>query len=157
MLSELGPDGIHNQMLQQPPSKGRSLLLAIANKSVKECSLAPSWKEATITIIPKKQLIIDPSKYRSISLTSCIGRWWRSSSLPASRSRRNNILKSYQSCFKRHRSTNANLTFQGQKSIEARHQHKSCLKVFLDVNLGIAFEPIFSSISKSILASPSTR
>ena len=121
-------------MLQHLPPEGRSLLLVIANKSVKEGSLAPSWKEATITMIPKKQLTNDPSKYRPISLTSGIGKLVEK--LIAARLSfylEENNMKNYQSGFRRHRSTNDNLTFLSQKSMEALNQHKSCLAVFLDV------------------------
>ena len=130
-----GPDGVHNQMLQHLPQDGRMLLLRIVNKSLKDGSLATRWKEATVIIIPKKKLTNDASKYRPISLTSCVGKLVEKlvTSRLAFFLESKNIIKPYQSGFRRNRSSNDNLTFLTQKAAEALDQSKSLLTVFLEV------------------------
>lgn len=70
-----GDDRIHNILLKRlPASYVSKILVKLINLSVKT-ELPVSWKEAIITMIPKKDhKSSDPSDYRPISLTSCVGK-----------------------------------------------------------------------------------
>ncbi len=73
--SAAGPDGIHNIMLKHLPDNFQYILLALANKTIQDSELDPSWKIAHIRMIPKTpNHRDDPKNYRPISLLSCIGK-----------------------------------------------------------------------------------
>jgi len=61
-------------MIKNLPEKYLEYINELANKSLKECILPENWKTAQMTMIPKKGSKSDPNNYRSISLTSCIGK-----------------------------------------------------------------------------------
>ena len=133
--SATGLDGIHNNMLANLPPSGLHFLLHLANTSLSESVLPSEWKTANVKMLPKKALSNDPSKYRPISLTSCVGKLIER--LVANRLTRyldqNNIIKKEQSGFRKHRSTIDNLLFMSQKGVEAINRGKSCVAIFFDI------------------------
>ena len=87
-----GPDKIHNEMLANLGAKSKEILLALYNKTWAQGQVPKAWKLAIINPILKKGKRADqPSSYRPISLTSCVGKlgeriinsrlyWWLESS-----------------------------------------------------------------------------
>jgi hypothetical protein len=71
-----GDDRIHNILLKRlPASYVSKILIKLINLSVKT-ELPVSWKEAIITMIPKKDhKSSDPCDYRPTSLTNCVGKF----------------------------------------------------------------------------------
>ena len=66
-----GPDGVPNELLQQLSTRGKSLLLALVNKSWTAAEVPASWRNAEIIAIPKKgKPPSELSSYRPISLLS---------------------------------------------------------------------------------------
>ena len=73
--STSGQDRIHNQMLKNLPEKTLVDILNLFNLSLIKGELPKAWKTACITMIPKKsKASSDPSNYRPISVTSCLGK-----------------------------------------------------------------------------------
>ena len=123
-----GPDDIHYQLLKHLPTSTLLILLEIFNNIWKTGNIPKSWKEATVIPIPKPDKDhTDPTNYRPIALTSCICKtmermindrltWFLEA---------NNIIKDYQSGFRRHRSTNDHLvrleTFIREAFIKKEH------------------------------------
>ena len=70
-----GPDGITTKMLQELGPRGKAALLEIANRSWRKKQVPTVWKRANIVAIPKPgKLPENPSSFRPISLTSCVGK-----------------------------------------------------------------------------------
>jgi hypothetical protein len=68
-----GAGKINNYMLKNLSYSFLYLLTLIINLSLSHSTLSLSWKEATLTVIPKKEEHpSDPTKYRPISLTICV-------------------------------------------------------------------------------------
>ena len=66
-----GPDGVPNELLQQLSTRGKTLLLALVNKSWTAADVPASWRTAEIVAIPKKgKPPSELSSYRPISLLS---------------------------------------------------------------------------------------
>jgi exonuclease III len=133
--SAAGPDEIHNSLLVNLPRSGREVLLMLVNKSLTESVLPGAWKESRITMIPKKSASTDPSGYRPISLTSCVGklaeRFVRNRL--NNHVKANNIIVMEQSGFREGRSTTDNLLFMTQKGCEAMSTGRDCLAIFFDI------------------------
>jgi hypothetical protein len=73
--SACGKDGVHNIMLKNMSCLFIHILTRMINQSLSESVLAGSWKDAIVSMIPKKDgYSSDPNKYRPISLTSCVGK-----------------------------------------------------------------------------------
>ena len=70
-----GEAQVQNIFLKHLPYEYVSKMLsALVNRVVTE-GIPQTWKEAKITMIPKKEgMSRDPEKYRPISLTSCLGK-----------------------------------------------------------------------------------
>ena len=112
-----GEDHISNELLKQLPSTAQLHLLNLINLSLECCYLPDSWKLAKITMIPKKQINEDPSNYRSISLTSCLGKLIEKIIQKRLYTfvEKNRLLCDEQSGFRKHRRTCDNLIYLTQK------------------------------------------
>ena len=102
------------------------MVLLLANQSYKHGKTAKSWKNAQITIIPKKNNnLSDPSTYRPISVT-CFGKLverlikMRVEDFPTA----NKILIKKQSGLRSSRRTTDNLIFLTQKVRESFNRGK---------------------------------
>ena len=131
-----GHDEVNNLMLKNLPYSFVCLLVRMANISIEKGELAVSWKRSRVTMIPKKTgYSEDPTCYRPISLTSCVGKLIErivtgqlSSFLES-----NNLLVDEQSGFRGHRSTQDNLLFLTQKISETLARKKKCICIFFDI------------------------
>jgi len=131
-----GEDGIHNMMLKNCPPCFRELLLKLINQSIGTKLLSDEWKIACVTMIPKKDgYSKDPTCYRPISLTSCLGKLVERmvANRLVSFLEENNLLIKEQSGFRRHRGTNDNLLFLTQKVSECLKRGKKCISIFFDI------------------------
>jgi hypothetical protein len=87
-------------------------------------------------MIPKKEAYSsDPSKYRPISLTSCLGKLYERCIVVrlVSYLETNKLLSNYQSGFRNRRSTSDNLLFLTQKIRESFNRKKNALTIFFDI------------------------
>ena len=70
-----GPDQIHYLMLKHLPETALKLLLSIYNRLWTECYYPHQWNISTIIPIPKPgKDHSNPTNYRPIALTSCLGK-----------------------------------------------------------------------------------
>ena len=70
-----GPDKIHNEMLQNLGTQGKRVLLHLLNLTWTSGKLPNTWKNAIVTpILKDNKDPKEPSSYRPISLTSCVGK-----------------------------------------------------------------------------------
>ena len=70
-----GPDKIHYLMLKHLPETALKLLLSIYNRLWTECYYPHQWNISTIIPIPKPgKDHSNPTNYRPIALTSCLGK-----------------------------------------------------------------------------------
>ena len=70
-----GPDRIHNLMIKNIPETSLPYFLKIFNTMWISSYIPEGWKKATIVPIPKLEKDSrDPTNYRPISLTSCVGK-----------------------------------------------------------------------------------
>ena len=134
--SSPGEDGVHNRFLKKLSSKGMDLLLKIVNMSHIE-GLPSTWKAATITMIPKKDIkSTNYADYRPISLLSCAGK--------VAEHVVKNILYDFlensiliikeQSGFRNKRGTTDNLLFMTQKIQECLNRKKKVCGIFFDIS-----------------------
>ena len=73
--SSAGPTRIHNKMLKRLPDKVLQSIVTLANITLQQGKLPNAWKSARVTMIPKgKSASSDPSSYRPISVTCCLGK-----------------------------------------------------------------------------------
>lgn len=136
MNSAPGEDSIYNVYLKNLPSKYFEILKKLFSRCLTEGYYPSSWKIALITMIPKKTRSENPSDYRPISLTSCLGKLLEK--IVKKRFQRfldeNRIIVSYQSGFRRQRSTRDNLFFLTQKIAESFNRNKKLLSLFFDIS-----------------------
>ena len=104
-------------MIKNLPENYIKYLCSLANKSLYECLLPENWKTAQMTMIPKKGTNNDPNNYRSISLTSCIGKLIEKiiEKRLSNFLNKKKILINEQSGFRKHRRTTDNLLYLTQK------------------------------------------
>ena len=131
-----GADNISNEMIKNLPEKYLKYIKELANKSLKECILPENWKTAQMTMIPKKGPKNDPNNYRSISLTSCIGKLIEKliENRLSKYLKKNNILINEQSGFRKHRRTTDNLLFLTQKVKEQFNRKKKVCTLLFDIS-----------------------
>ena len=131
-----GPDYIHYQLLKHLPNSSLRVLLQCFNNIWKTGNIPKTWKEATVSPIPKPDKDnANPTNYRPIALTSCSCKtmqhmindrltWFFEA---------NNIIANFQSGFRRNRSTNDHLvrleSFIGEAFIKKEHS----VSVFFDL------------------------
>jgi len=123
-------------MIKNLPEKYLEYINELANKSLKECILPENWKTAQMTMIPKKGSKSDPNNYRSISLTSCIGKLIEKliENRLSKYLKKNNILINEQSGFRKLRRTTDNLLFLTQKVKEQFNRKKKVCTLFFDIS-----------------------
>lgn len=111
-------------------------LLALSNQSLQECLLPDSWKTAQMTMVPKKGDKSDPNNYRSISLTSCIGKLTEKmfEKRLSKYLKEKNILIKQQSGFRKNRRTSDNLLYITQKIKEQFNRKKKVISLFFDIS-----------------------
>jgi len=123
--------------LKHLPHSYRIHILELFNRCIREKTHPKAWKLARITMIPKKDNdTSNPSNYRPISVTSCLGKLLER--LVCLRLvtflESNNIISKYQSGFRRHRSTKDNLLFLTQKICESFNRGKNVCAIFFDIS-----------------------
>ena len=69
-----GPDKITNHMIKNFPASFLEVVLELFNLTLKCEKIPESWKIASIQMIPKKNVSSNPTDYRPISLTFCLGK-----------------------------------------------------------------------------------
>jgi hypothetical protein len=134
--SAVGQDGIHNLFLVNTNNRFRIILLQLINNAVLNNTIPKNWKEAIITIIPKKDTkSSNPKDYRPISVTSCLGKL-------AERMikirlmdylEEHKLIVNQQSGFRKHRQTKDNLVHLIQKSVESFNRKKKVCAIFFDI------------------------
>ena len=134
--SSPGPDDISYSMIQHLPLSGRSQLLQLYNNIWQTGVYPDSWRQAIVVPIfkPGKDPL-HPSSYRPISLTSCLSKilekminfrliWYIE---------KNSLFASYQSGFRKFRSTQDNLS-KLETAIHNNFLQKSHLSaIFFDI------------------------
>jgi len=131
-----GPDKITNEMLKHMGPKTKTKLLALFNNGWKSGHLPQSWREADMVPIHKKgKDRKKASSYRPISLTSCVGKLlerminsrlvWHLES--------NNIITPEQAGFRKHRSTEDQVTYIAQKIEDGFQDKHHTLAVWIDL------------------------
>ena len=134
--SATGSDRIHNQMLKDLPSNGKTLVLTIINEIWEEGKYPSEWKVSKIIPLLKpnkdKQQI---KSYRPIALTSCLGKLterminrrlvWRLD--------KDNVFHPSQCGFRPKSGTTDALLKITEKCHEGLHQKKYSVLVFLDL------------------------
>jgi hypothetical protein len=135
--SATGFDGIHNSFLKNLPLPYVESILILFNKCIEERHMPPAWKNAKITMIPKKdQPKTIPSNYRPISVSSCLGKLYER--LVGLRLytflEQKQLINRYQSGFRAHRSTQDNLLFMTQKISESFNRCWNVSSIFFDIS-----------------------
>ncbi|XP_062711599.1 uncharacterized protein LOC134289590 [Aedes albopictus] len=70
-----GPDNIGYPMLKHLPASAKTSFLELVNQMWRENSFLQDWRKSIVIPIPKAKINTrDPTKYRPISLTSCVGK-----------------------------------------------------------------------------------
>lgn len=135
--SAMGPDEIHNLYLKNLPPHFLNYLLVLFNSCVRNNCYPEVWKLALVKMLPKKNSnLSEPSSYRPISITSCLGKLYER--LIANRLREflesKNILTKIQSGFRTQRSTTDNILFLTQKITESFNNKKNLIATFFDIS-----------------------
>ena len=131
-----GIDNVNNILLKGLSENFLEVVRKLFNKCLSTGEWPKNWKHSKITMIPKKSdNKQDPTNYRPISLTSCIGKL-----LEKIIKRRlsdfleeNNLIASCQSGFRAHRRTTDNLFFLTQKIKESFNKGKRVCGLFFDI------------------------
>ena len=132
-----GSDGINNKNIINLSLLGKEFFLKIINKSWNSGDLLLDWKTAVVTMIKKKESdLSDPTNYRPISLTKCLGKLCEK----MIKLRliyfldKHNLLSIYQSGFRSKRQTTDNLLFLSQKTLEAIDSGNYTCGVVFDIH-----------------------
>lgn len=127
-------DGLSNQMLLKMPREFCLLVVKLINLTLTNGRIPLSWKHAKVSMIPKdNNKLNDPSFYRPISLTSCLGK------LVEKVIQRRlygylesmQLISAQQSGFRKYRRTSDNLVFLTQKIKENFNRKKKTFVFFL--------------------------
>lgn len=123
-------------MIKQLPANLKKDILNLANLNLKESSVPDSWKLAQMTMIPKKGNSSDHSDYRSISLTSCLGKLIERiiQKRLYKYAEKNKLLVDQQSGFRRKRRCVDNLFYLTQKVKENFSRKKKVCSLFFDIS-----------------------
>uniref|UniRef100_A0A0B7BSI4 Reverse transcriptase domain-containing protein n=1 Tax=Arion vulgaris TaxID=1028688 RepID=A0A0B7BSI4_9EUPU len=131
-----GNDGITNEMIIEMGRQAKKKLLEIFNCSWKSGVIPKEWKEAILIPIKKTgKDPTDPSSYRPISLLSCVGKllermintrlMWHLEE--------KGLLLPQQARFRKHRSTEDQVTYIAQEIEDAFQEGKQTLAVWVDL------------------------
>lgn len=122
-------------MIKKLPGQFLEKILDLFNLCIEKSSVPDSWKISRITMIPKKKISSDPTKYRPISVTSCLGKVLER--IVTNRLYRflesKGLISKAQSGFRQHRRTSDNLVFLSQKVGEALLRKKKACGLFFDI------------------------
>ena len=135
--SSMGLDNIHYLMLKNLPNCSLEMVRALFNKCIIQSKIPETWKEAKITMIPKKgEDKSNPNSYRPISVTSCLGKILEKvmANRLYSYLESNKLLTNIQSGFRKHRRTSDNLFFLTQKVAESFNRKKNVCCLFFDIS-----------------------
>lgn len=139
----LDQDGISNKIIRKLPDRLLMLLVKLFNNCLMENSYCSNWKNATVTMIPKKGDKTNINNYRPISSTPCLMKLFER--IIAIRLKKflhkNNILVKYQSGFRNDRQTKDNLVFLTQKSLEHMKRKRKAICILFDIKQ--AFDKIW--------------
>ena len=131
-----GPDGVTNEMIANLGIMAQMSLLMFINRTWKESKIPTQWRTARVTPILKKgKPAGQPSSYRPISLTSCLGKiaermvnsrlyYWLEN---------NKLLNNAQAGFRRKSRTEDQLFRLIQNVIDGFQEGKSTTAVFIDL------------------------
>ena len=141
-------------MIKHIPENFQQLLLQLANQSIQNGELDPTWKLAHIKMIPKtKNKREDPKNYRPISLLSCIGKLIERiiQAHLYNYIESKNLLIHQQSGFRQSRRTADNLIYLSQKVQESFNRKKKVGTIFFDISK--AFDEVWHKglLAKMIL------
>ena len=130
-----GPDKITNHMIKNFPASFLEVVLELFNLTLKCEKIPESWKIASIQMIPKKNVSSNPTDYRPISLTSCLGKLCEKIIGNRMRSflEENKKLSKRQSGFRKKRGTWDNLVYLAQKIAENINRGQKLLCIFFDI------------------------
>ena len=134
--SSAGPDIISYRLIKNLPESFLKKILNFFNLCLAKSIIPKQWKISRISMIPKKRTSNDPSKYRPISVTSCLGKILER----IVRNRlykyleENNLICLQQSGFRTHRRTADNLVFMTQKISETFNRKKKVCSLFFDIS-----------------------
>lgn len=145
--SSAGPDKIHNVMIKNASNEFKNVILKLFNLSISNQKLPSIWKQASVTMIPKKGKDKSlASSYRPISLTSCLAKTCERLTLNRLQVflKSKDIIIKQQSGFRSHRQTNDNLVYLLQKVKENFNKKKmNTVAVFFDIEK--AFDKVWHS------------
>ena len=141
-----GPDKIHNEMLTNLGTVGMQVILNLINLTWSSGQIPDMWKLATIKPILKKgKPEENPSSYRPISLTSCLGKlaerminnrlyWWLETS---------NILNNHQAGFRAGNRTDDQLFRLSQRVIDGFQDEDKLSTTAVFVDLQQAYDRVW--------------
>lgn len=131
-----GQDEIRNEMLKNMPPIMIEKLLELFNNLWNQCTYPQEWKEAIVVpILKQNKDPLNPSSYRPVSLTSCLGKvlekmvnarldWYLENK---------NIISPFQSGFRGGRSTMDNLIILEDEIQDAFMRREHAVAVFFDI------------------------
>ena len=131
-----GPDGVTNEMIINLGTGGRQHLLDLINQSWMQGIFPKEWKEAEIIPIAKKgKPKENKESYRPISLLSCLGKTMERlvNNRLLNFLEEKNILDNCQSGFRKHRSTDDQITYLAQEIEDAFQNKHKLLATFFDL------------------------
>ena len=141
-----GPDFITYETLTHYPDSALRTLTQLYNNILDTAHIPSTFKHSIITVIPKPNK--DRTKlnsYRPITLTSTLGKLLEK--IIATRlthfATQNNIIKTYQTGFRKHRNAEENTTHLIQTTIQAFNQNKC--KILISLDLKQAFDRTWHS------------
>ena len=131
-----GPDGISYEIIKNVPEPMKTSILELFNK-IWACGNYPTqWREAlVIPVLKEGKPSEDPTSYRPISLTCCLGKlmekmvserliWYLE---------KRKLLVNYQAGFRKNRSTTDNLTMLKDEIERAFRKREHLVAVFFDL------------------------
>lgn len=131
----LDQNGLSNKIIKKLPDRMVGLVVKLFNLCLLDNKFCYNWKNAFITMIPKKGDRTNINNYRPISSTSCLMKLFER--IIASRLRKfmhqNKILIKYQSGFRNERQTKDNLMFLTQKSMENLQRKRKAICILFDI------------------------
>ena len=143
--SASGQDRITNRMLKNLPNFFLKILAKFFNLCLSQSEIPDDWKVSKVTMIPKKKISSDPSNYRPISVTSCLGKVLEriiTNRLYLFLTKKGFLCKQ-QSGFRKNRRTADNLVFFTQKVSESLIRGKKVCSLFFDISQ--AFDKVWHS------------
>ena len=145
--TSVGPDKLHYSFFRQLPDSALTFMLCTFNDLWTQQVYPEEWKEAILIALPKPgKNKTDPSNYRPISLTSCLGKifermvskrlvWYLEN---------NSLLSKFQSGFRKHHSTIDHIIRLETDIRKGYKFKKHTTAVFLDITR--AYDMVFRPI-----------